>query len=130
MRGLTQRGGARRGTGWGLEDSLVFPPHLHHLLKHASFPAGSADLSSLSLAVSRTTGEQPSTVAARLHAQDGQRESYGGGLVHASIWGGAGGRGLRRSTSAFLSLCPSLPVEMGVPRCPYLPGDKELGKYN
>ena len=44
--------------------------------------------------------------------------------------GGVGGGGLRRSTSAFLSLCPSLPVEMGVPRCPYLPGDKELGKYN
>lgn len=113
VRGMLQRGVARRGTGWGLGDSLVLPPYFHHLLRHASIPAGAADLSSLSLAVSRTTGEKPSTVPAHLHAQDGA-----GGIlwrwhcVHLCL--GV----LRRSTSAFLSLYPSLPVEMGSPDAP------------
>lgn len=54
----------------------------------SSLPAGSADLSSLSLAVSRTTGEQPSAVPARLRAQDGG----GGRPVEAAlgmplVWG-------------------------------------------
>uniref|UniRef100_A0A7N5JXN0 RelB leucine zipper domain-containing protein n=1 Tax=Ailuropoda melanoleuca TaxID=9646 RepID=A0A7N5JXN0_AILME len=58
---------------------------------------GSADLSSLSLAVSRTTGEQPSTVPAHPRAQDGG----GGNPVEAALGTPLSGVS-PRSTSAFL----------------------------
>lgn len=108
-----------------MEDSLVFPPHLHHLLN--MLPSLQGPLIS-PRSLSPFPGPRVSSPPQLLPVctlRTGQRESYGGGIVHASVWGV-----LQRSTSAFLSLCPSLPVEMGVPRCPYLPGDKELGKYN
>lgn len=73
--GKEARPGWARGEKTGQERKRVeldrFLRDLHRLLRLASLlPAGSPDLSSLSLAVSRTTGEQPSPVPAHLHSQD------------------------------------------------------------
>ncbi|XP_008584831.1 PREDICTED: transcription factor RelB [Galeopterus variegatus] len=77
---------------------------------------GSADLSSLSLTVSRTTGEEPSTVPARLHAQDGG----GGRPVEKAL--GMPVCGVRRGPSQLSpdGLCLSLPAmgPLGVPTSP------------
>lgn len=86
-----ERGQERKGAG------LEILWALHHLLRLASFPAGSTDLSSLSLGVSRTTGEQPSIVPARLHAQDGEWGLHWTGLcLGVSL----------RSASASLTVSP------------------------